>query len=278
MQKNLAVVNQELIIPRISDDLQRTPDDDGKRRVIAGSRYDVNEIQLQGKHGFRAERAIDNFHALLPVSRFGALLSLDAVSARYIADDDPVSPLKGGWLLWGAQLGPAGSKPDGVLLIEVTPEMLPRLPHHLGYGSPENPPPPDGAILFLRSSVTFTNITRSPDWYQFATTPDLIRALSDPSSPTESVNVGVFLHGRLVRPITAMILLFLSLPLILGGENRNMFINLGMSLGTSALFYAASFMLNFLGTSRVIGPELAAWIPIIAFGSIAAGRWDNIRT
>ena len=274
----LAVLNQELLIPRISDDLQRNPDDDGERKVPAGSRYDVNEIQLQGKHGFRNRRGIDNFHALLPVSRFGALLSLDAVSALYIADDDPKAPLKGGWMLWGAQLGPAGSKPDGTLLIEITPEMLPDFPHHLGYGTSENPPPPDGPILFLRSSVDFTNITRTADWYQFATTPDLIRALSDPSSPTESTNVGVFLHGRLVRPITAMILLFMSLPLILGGENRNMFINLGMSLGTSALFYAASFMLNYLGNSRVLAPETAAWIPILAFGSLAAGRWDNIRT
>ena len=61
----VGVLNQELIIPRISDDLQRTPDDDGERPVKAGSRWDQNEIQLQGERGHRAERTIEPFHALL---------------------------------------------------------------------------------------------------------------------------------------------------------------------------------------------------------------------
>ncbi len=269
----LAVLNQELIIPRISDDLQRTPDDDGKRKVTAGSRWDVNGIQLNGKFGHRAEKTVEPFNAVLNVTRFGSLMTVQARLARYIPEDAPKAPLKGGWLLWGASLSPAEAKPDGKILIEVRPEQVGKFPKPMGTG-----PPPPGAVYFLRSSVTFTNITRSADWYQFATTPDLVRALSDPASPTESVKVGVFLHNRMLRPLTAMVLLLLSLPLVLGGEGRNMFVNLGMSLGTSALFYGVSFLVNYLGGNKVMTPELAAWIPIIAFGSIAAGRWDRIRT
>lgn len=269
----LGMMNQEFIIPRISDDLQRTPDDDGAREVKAGSRWDVNEIQLQGEKGHRAERTIEPFHAMLPVSRFGSLLGLDARLARYIPDDDPKSPLRGGWLLWQASLSPAGAKPDGKLLIEVEPEMVGKLPEHFGGGAP-----PPGPMMFLRSDVTFTNITRSADWYQFATTPDLVRAYADQGNRTERLNVAVYLHGRLLRPLTSMVLLLLSLPLVLGGEGRNMFINLGLSLGTSAVFYGVNFLMGFLGGNNVVVPELAAWIPIIVFGSIAAGRWDNIRT
>jgi lipopolysaccharide export system permease protein len=269
----LAVMNQELIIPQISDDLQRTPDDDGDRPVKAGSRWDFNELQLQGENGHRAERTIEPFHALLPVSRFGTLLALDARLARYIPDDDPRSPLRGGWLLWQATLSPAGAKPDGTLLIAVEPEMVGKLPKHYGDG-----PPPPGDMMFLRSDITFTNIIRSADWYQFATTPDLVRAYADQGNRTERLNVAVYLHGRLVRPITSMVLLLLSLPLVLGGEGRNMFINLGLSLGTSALFYGVNFLMGYLGGNNVMPPELAAWVPIIAFGSLAAARWDNIRT
>src|SRR4051794_33810050 len=58
MVSGLAVLNQELIIPRVSDDLQRTPDDDGKRKIRAGSRWDVNEIQIQADKGFRAEKSV----------------------------------------------------------------------------------------------------------------------------------------------------------------------------------------------------------------------------
>ena len=268
----LAIANQELLIPRIGDDLQLRPDDDGTIKVFAGSRYDTNEIHISAKFGYRAERTVDFFHALLPVSRFGALLPLEARYARYIPSGDAKSPLRGGWLLWGAELSPADAKPDGQILIAVTPEQIAKFP------PPRGGTPPPGPVLFLRSSVTFANLTRKPDWYQFASTPDLIRAMSDPSSPTESVNVGVYVHGRIVRPITAMVLLFLSLPLVLGGEGRNMFVNLGMSLGTSAVFYGVSFLVNYLGSNKVMSPELAAFIPIIAFGAVAAGRWDNIRT
>ena len=268
----LAVLNQELLIPRVADELQKTHDDDGERKVNAGSRYDVNEIQLQAQKADRAGRIIEPFNALLPVSRFGAQGVLDAQYARYIPETDTRSPLRGGWLLWGSRLSPDDFEPDGTLLIAVPPDVIGQFP------PPRGGTPPPGEVYFLRTSVTFTNITRGADWYQFATTPDLIRALSDPSNPSERVHVSVFLHTRVVRPLTAMVLLVLSLPLVLGGDGRNMFINLGLSLGTSALFYGLSFLIQYLGNNKVLSPELSAWLPIIAFGTWAAGRWDKIRT
>src|SRR3954462_9161268 len=36
----LAALNEESITPRFTDSLQRTPDDDGKRKIKAGSRWD----------------------------------------------------------------------------------------------------------------------------------------------------------------------------------------------------------------------------------------------
>jgi len=272
-----AIANEEFVIPRVSDELQRAHDDDGTLRMSAGSRYDVNEIQLQGKSGYRSHQTIDKFSALLPVSRFGSLMALDAKLARYIPTDHPTSPLKGGWLLWGATLSPSGSEPDGKVLVDVPASMVAKLPKH--YGGPDGKgPPPPGAMMFLRSDITFRNITRKTDWYQYASTPDLIRAYADEGSRTERTRVAVFLHSRIVRPIASMMLLFLTLPLVLGGEGRNMFVNLGLSLGTSALFYAASFLVNYLGNSNVMSPELAAWVPIMAFGTLAAARWDAIRT
>jgi lipopolysaccharide export system permease protein len=57
-----------------------------------------------------------------------------------------------------------------------------------------------------------------------------------------------------------------------------MFINLGLSLGTTALFYLALSTATYLGTSGVFSAELCAWAPLIAFGTVAAARWDNIST
>ena len=70
----------------------------------------------------------------------------------------------------------------------------------------------------------------------------------------------------------------LVLPLVLGGYGRNMFINLGFSLGTSAAFYVVGFMTQYLGSNGDISPEFSAWAPLFLFGTIAVARWDTIRT
>jgi lipopolysaccharide export system permease protein len=57
-----------------------------------------------------------------------------------------------------------------------------------------------------------------------------------------------------------------------------MFINLGLSVMTSAVFYVGFFFFRYLGLERILTPELAAWAPLIGFGTIAAARWDKIRT
>ncbi len=98
------------------------------------------------------------------------------------------------------------------------------------------------------------------------------------SNEPEKQEIAVFLHGRILRPLVSLNLLLLSLPLVLGGYGRNMFVNLGLSLGTSAIFYGVNFMCQYLGNNGHIPPELAAWAPLIGFGAIAVGRWGRIRT
>jgi lipopolysaccharide export system permease protein len=270
---SLAVLNQELIIPELATQLQLPPDDDGKRELKVFSRPDLNEIFIHGSHGFRESKTVEPFDATLPESRFGTLQNLEAKEARYIPEDDHRSPLRGGWLLRGARLSPAGSEPDGKLLIKLTPEDLKDFP------PPRNPPEKlAGTAYFLRSNVTFEVATRSRQWYMFASTLDLLRTLREPIGETEKVEIGVFLHGRILRPLLSLALLCLSLPLVLGGGSRGMFINLGLSLGTSALFYAGLFLFQYLGNNRVLGPELSSWAPLIVFGTVAAARWGQIRT
>ena len=97
-----------------------------------------------------------------------------------------------------------------------------------------------------------TAVTRDRQWFRYAATPELIRALGDPANEPEKLDIAVFLHGRILRPLLGLTLLFLGLPLVLGGEGRNMFINLGLSLGASAVFYAACFVSQYLGANGVL--------------------------
>jgi lipopolysaccharide export system permease protein len=132
---------------------------------------------------------------------------------------------------------------------------------------------------FLKSSLSFQAMTRKPSWYQFAPTIDLIQGLTDPSTEgSERLDIATFVHIRMLRPILGINLLFMSLPLVLGGYGRNTFINLGFALGNSAMFYGAIIFCQYLASFEILSPELAAWSPLMLFGTIATIRWGRIRT
>ena len=132
---------------------------------------------------------------------------------------------------------------------------------------------------FLRSTLTFQAMTRKLSWYPFATTSELLQSLTDPSTErSEALDIAIFVHIRLMRPVLSMALLFMTLPLVLGGYGRNMFINLGFALGNSAIFYGALIFTQYLGGFEIIPPPMAAWAPLMGFGAIATLRWGQIRT
>jgi lipopolysaccharide export system permease protein len=269
----LSVINQEWIIPAFSEELQRPPDDDGKQEVRCFARSDINAIEIHGGHGYRDTQTIEPFDALLPISRFGTQMNLEAKEARWFSESDVTVPYRKGWLLYGARLGPAGVEPDGKILIRLSADDLKDFP------PPRRPENGAGEAFFLRTNGSFEIVTRSLQWYYFASTTDLIRTINEPGiGSTEKTEISVFLHSRMLRPLASFTLLLLSLPLVLGGDTRNMFINLGLSLATSALFYAVAFIVQYLGSNRVLEPVLAAWLPLFAFGTLAVSRWDKIRS
>ncbi len=286
----LAILNQEFIIPQLEDELQKTPDDDGKRKIRTFPRRDINEILIVSDFAYRAEQTIEPFSATLPSSRFGVMIRLDGQQARYIPPDDPVSTLRGGWVIRGADISPAHAVLDREIVFDLESDPWRDMATGGGFSSAIRTalaglPPArgdsanlPGRTFFLRTNLSFTILTRSKQWYQLATTPDLIRSLRDPSCEGEWKEIAVYLHNRNIRPLLSMTLLCLSLPLVLGGDARNTFINLGRSLGTSAAFYIVLFVSGYLGNNDVISAELAAWAPLIGFGTIAAARWDRIRT
>jgi lipopolysaccharide export system permease protein len=132
---------------------------------------------------------------------------------------------------------------------------------------------------FLKSSLTFQAMTRKPSWFKFANTRDLIQGLSDPSTEgTERNDVAMFVHGRILRPFLGLTLLFMSLPLVLGGYGRNTFINLGFAMGNCAIFYGAILFCQYLGSFNLLSAPMSAWAPWFLFGTIGTLRWAQIRT
>ena len=286
----VAIVNQECVIPQVAEELQRTPDDDGNRKVKTYSRRDVNDILIHSSFAYRSDLSIEPFNATFPTNRYGLMLHVSARTAPYIPHDATGTPFRGGWLIRAAQLSPADAPVDGTVITRIDPQPTANL-LSLGMGKTladalvEAFPEPrnhsagqDTGTYFLRTNLTFLTLIQSLQWYQYAATSDLVRATQDPTFTAERQEISVFLHFRNLRPLLSLVMLGLSLPLVLGGYGRNMFINLGFSLGTSAIFYTAIFITQWLGNNRMLSPELAAWAPLIGFGSLAASRWDRIRT
>jgi lipopolysaccharide export system permease protein len=269
----LAVANQELIMPRLAQELQKSHDDDGSRQVGVFTRRDENKIWFHGEKADRKAQVVTSVSVTIPPEIFGDIRELSAKQAQYIPPDATRYPLHGGWLLRGAHLSPEADN-DALASSPLT-----RLPNSNGF------PPVLGNVAtlghetyFLRTGLTFQAITRDRHWYQYATTIDLVQGLSDPANAPEKMEISVFLHNRILRPMHGLALLCLSLPLVLGGYGRNMFINLGLSLGTSAVFYGLAFMAKYLGENALLSPEQSAWYPLIGFGTIAVARWGAIRT
>jgi lipopolysaccharide export system permease protein len=274
---SLAVINQEFIMPRYAEELQKPPDDDGVQLVKVHARQDSNDVFVSGSMAERSTRSVSAFQATIPVRVAGEIIEISAREAQNFPDRDRSLPYSGGWILWGTKFL---ADPKTKALDLLTKGVLTRVEDPSAY-----PPPKDkltsrsgSAVYFLKTDLSFSALTRSRQWYHFAPTIELIRGLSDPSNVAEKSEIEIFLHSRIIRPLLSFNLMLLSLPLVLGGAGRNMFVNLGMSLGTSGIFYSFNFMSQYLGGHDLYPPEMAAWLPLIVFGTIAVARWDTIRT
>lgn len=294
----LSVVNQECIMPTFAEELQRAHKDDGTARAKVSDRRDSSNVSLHGEEADRANHTVMRFNATIPVTVSGGLREIKADRALYIPPRGNSRRLQGGWLLLGATVSSSSdSTPieDHVLVAldgrcglseEASKWVGTSTLGMAGIVQKSRPIPADfgeknpawGKAYFLYSDLSFESITRSRQWYWFATTKDLMSGLFDPANVGDKNDIAVFLHNRLLRPVMSLVLMFISLPLVLGGYGRNMFINLGFSLGTSAAFYVVGFMTTYIGSSGDISPELSAWAPLFLFGTIAVARWDTIRT
>ena len=103
----IAVLNQEIIMPRYAEELAKSHDDDGQRTVHVSGRYDSRGVMIHGMDADRASKTLMPFYATIPVGIFGEIKDVKGQQATYIPPDHPTAPLKGGWLVRNATIIPA---------------------------------------------------------------------------------------------------------------------------------------------------------------------------
>jgi lipopolysaccharide export system permease protein len=273
----LSVANQEAVIPRYAEELQKNHSDDGTAAVRVQTKpADHRGLIFAGAEADRARRTIlKRFTVTVPPEIFGSIRNIEGSEAVYIPESAKRVPLRGGWLVRSARISPGDlnelTDPDG-LVVKVTD--VTGFPPPVGEESRTA-----GDAVFVKTPVTFDMMVRKSGWFQYGTMVDLFRGLVDPAVDRyDRADIEIMIHSRVLRPVLALTLMFMTLPLVLGGYGRNMFINLGLAMGNSALFYGGNIVCLHLGSAEIVTPTLAAWLPLFIFGGLASHRWGQIRT
>ncbi|MCC7086941.1 MAG: LptF/LptG family permease [Pirellulales bacterium] len=129
---------------------------------------------------------------------------------------------------------------------------------------------------FIRSDVTFEHLASRADFRANASIVELIRGLKNPSLGF-GADMRTAIHARIVQPFLDVTLLFLGLPLILARSNRNMFVAIGWCVVVVVLFYLVVLGCQYLGSSYLVSPSLAAWLPVFAFVPTAVWMSEPLR-
>ncbi len=246
----LATINQEVVLPSIADQLQREHDDDGTKVLRAQAVYDQRGILLNGAGCYRQRQSVRPAFVTLPPSLAGSVVELWAEEARYVppGEGEP----SGGWVL-----------------LNVRPKP-PEVPRHI------LEPLSEPGCYFLHTTITFSQVKRRKNWFQFTSTRQLLSAMHDARGGLREAMA--VLHSRLTRPLTGLTLLFLVLPFVLAGPAQPLVRTMGVCIVISVAFKASTILCQRLGALELIHPATAAWLPILVFGTLAIGLSDMIRT
>jgi lipopolysaccharide export system permease protein len=250
----LSVANREFVIPRIRSHLAYNAQNLGGRSgQLLRPRYDNETIVLLGgsrSKTYGDEQRIESPDFYLPpgLDRYGARLAAENAYYRPPQDDRP-----GGYLFQKVQQ-PQGLDQAASLLFGERPVLL--TPRDYKWLKPDE--------CFVASNVSFEQLAGGSTWRQFSSTAELIWGLHNRSLDF-GADERLAIHTRIMQPVLAVTLLFLGLPLVLSGSNRNVFRAIGLCIGLVVAFMLVQFARQYLGSSYWVEPALAAWLPAMIF-------------
>lgn len=255
----LAMANREILMPQIRHAFARNAQDlDGNREQEFEARYDHRtEILFRGRTARAADCQIDAPSLLMPPTLAQFSAQIDAAKAQWRPS--------------------SADHPSGYLLIGVTePPQIDRLPPVTLGGHPviltrSAAPWLNPGECFVSSDVTFEQLIGSTNWSQYSSTPELIRAIANPSVGT-GADVPLRVHARLVSPMLDLTLTLLGVPLVIGPVRRGIFMAVGLCIVLTATFFLVVLGCHSMASGYMLSPSLGAWIPLVLLATLAAWR------
>jgi len=248
----LWVIDQEVIIPRIADKLVRSHEEASARQSFALWFLEDRSNTLLSAMNYNPNTQVMEEVIAMERDEDGQ------ITAKISADAAEWDDEKDSWkLIRGVRYAPSAEKAEFVVAGEMGRKPLEY------YQSDWRP-----ADLGLRQSTNWTWFLNIRQLNDLLKKPHLIANLNEVISAR---------HIRLTQPILNILLLLLGLPFFLNREPHNMLVSVGFCLLAAISCFLISFVAQTMASS-VNCPALAAWLPILIFGPLAAILMENIKT
>jgi lipopolysaccharide export system permease protein len=261
----LGVLNREWLLPRVRDRLAYNAQDlSGEMGRVLHPRYDnYTLIMISGAKAFSKERRILKPQFRLPgeFAEWGPKISGQEAFYQRANEHHPA-----GYLVKGVS----------------QPKDLAETPTAQFNNAPVLLSPMDQSWLqpdecFVVSEMSFESLVGNTSLRNYFGTAELIAGLNNKSLDFGN-DVKVIVHSRFLQPLVDITVFFLGLPLVLGRENRNIFVASGICLSVVTAFLVVSLASHAAGANYLVRPVFAAWLPFIIFGpasySLAKPLWD----
>ncbi|QDT47699.1 LptF/LptG family permease [Symmachiella dynata] len=262
MVSAIMVINKELIIPRIADELQIEAGKSGDEDEPVEPVWDfATMVQISGDRLYPARNAMTRPDFVLPTPEFvDNPTALSGSEAIFVPADENHS--RSGWLIKEAE--PSFDE------LKLTLKKAGRATITRGSAADE---------IFIATEIDFDRLYRPDKTVDFISTPELIRRIKSPAYDVLSVRENsLYLHQRFTQPILNILLLFLILPLIVRREARGLVVSMCLSGLMQGVVFGTAQACLWLAGIEVIGPDLAAWGPVIVTGGLATWCWPMLRT
>lgn len=247
----LGVLNRELLIPRLGERVYSEANNVfGENSEDVRAQYDyASEIFIDGEDLVPATQTIKNptFHLPTKLAERGTIIAAEEAKRIPAQDGRPA-----GFAMLRVDLEKTGVKQsislDGKVII-----YHPNDSKWLGADQ-----------LYVVTDLPFEQLRAKSSWKQCASTWSLIQMARNPSLGT-GADVSMSIHSRILQPAIDMLMLFLGLPIVLSRESRNAFIAVGSCMLVVTVFIIAVLAFHGMGSSYLMKPSLAAWLPLVIF-------------
>lgn len=260
----LAALNRELLLPRWQDELgmkaKELSGDSTQPLLPCEDRMAGILIKGKGLVVVRHEIVAPAFKLYASLPRFGQ--QLNAQVARWVEA--------------------SAGQPSGYLLSGVSsPEDIDSIPsQHVDNTvllTSRDTPWLERGQCFVVSQAAYDFLRSGSSWKRMATTGDLIRRVSNPAVYC-APDVHVTLHDRWLRPPLDFSLIVLSLSLVVGRAERNLFVVAGYATALVGLFFGMRTLFHMMGGSEyLLDPAAAAWAPLVVLGPLAYVRYRAVQ-